>query len=372
MAVKWVHFSEAFDGRRIMQNVAVRIEQGRIAEISETEFGHDKITGCLTSGFVDLQVNGGGGILLNNSPTAEAMVQIAEAHKALGTAHILPTVITDRADVLEAAADAALAAKGEVGLLGLHIEGPHIALEKRGTHSADHIRPFDVLTLSIVTKLRDAGLVVMITIAPEVVEDADIAALAETGAIVSLGHTAASAGRIERAVAAGARCGTHLFNAMSQMTSREPGAVGGILSTGLPFGLIADGHHVDDRMIALAMRAGANPAAAFLVSDAMATVGGPDRFDLYGRAIRLEDGRLVNAEGNLAGAHFNQLAGVQRLVRHLGVSREDALRMAITRPADLIERPAVSCLVGRDLTDAIVLNDRLKRDLDAEAHLRNA
>ena len=177
--------------------------------------------------------------------------------------------------------------------------------------------------------------------------------------MVSIGHTDATADQIEAAVAAGAQCATHLFNAMSPMTSRAPGAVGGVLSTGINFGIICDGLHVDDRMVRLALRASADKKPGFLVSDAMATIGGPDKFDLYGEPVRLIDGQLLNTEGNLAGAHITQAQGVRRLVQTIGLPLEDALRMAVTTPAKVIDRPDVATLVGRPLSDVLVLNEEL-------------
>ena len=176
---------------------------------------------------------------------------------------------------------------------------------------------------------------------------------------MSLGHTDANADQIEKAVAAGACCATHLFNAMSPMTSREPGAVGGVLHSGIHFGIICDGHHVDDRMISLALRAGSNPDAAFMVSDSMATVGGPDSFALYGHPVRLKDGRLINSEGNLAGAHITQAQGVKRLVQEIGIPSERAFKMATTVPANVIGRPELATLVGRPISDVLVLDGDL-------------
>jgi N-acetylglucosamine-6-phosphate deacetylase len=351
----WFKPDLLFDGQDIVADVSVRIANGRVAEVSTDALAAVHLPGLLTPGFVDLQVNGGGGILLNTTPTADGMTQIAAAHRRFGTVAILPTVITDHPDVLVHAAAAAIAAKDREGILGLHIEGPHISVARRGTHRADCIRPLDDHTLSIVSDLRRAGIAVMITLAPEAATPAQIGKLADMGAIVSLGHTDASAEEIERAVAAGARCGTHLFNAMSPMTSRAPGAVGAILNTGIAFGMICDGFHVDDRMVRLALRACAPGSAPFVVSDAMATVGGAPAFTLYGQTIQLSEGRLVNAEGNLAGAHITQAQGVKRLVDHVGIPLADALRMAIITPATLIGQPHLGRVLDRSTHDLLLL-----------------
>ncbi|WP_342070191.1 N-acetylglucosamine-6-phosphate deacetylase [Yoonia algicola] len=351
----WVKPDLLFDGQDVVADVCLRVADGRVAEMSTGRLAAVRLPGLLTPGFVDLQVNGGGGVLLNTTPTADGISQIAAAHRRFGTVAILPTVITDHPDVLAQAAAAAIAAKDREDILGLHIEGPHISVARRGTHRADCIRPLDDHTLTIVSDLRKAGIAVMITLAPEAATPAQIAMLADMGAIVSLGHTDASAEEVEVAVAAGARCGTHLFNAMSPMTSRAPGAVGAILNAGIAFGMICDGCHVDDRMLRLALRACAPGSAPFLVSDAMATVGGEAAFTLYGQTIHLSNGRLVNTEGNLAGAHITQAEGVKRLVDQVGIPLADALRMAITTPATLIGQPHLARVLDRSTHDLLLL-----------------
>jgi N-acetylglucosamine-6-phosphate deacetylase len=172
---------------------------------------------------------------------------------------------------------------------------------------------------------------------------------------VSLGHSDARAAEVEAAIAAGAGAFTHLFNAMSQMTGREPGVVGAAIASEVPCGIICDGHHVADSMIALACRARPVPDAMFLVSDAMPTVGGPDRFALYDQEVAVVDGRLVNAEGALAGAHLCMAWAVTRMIRTVGVAPEEALRMAVTVPAGLIGRPDLATLADRDAADVLVL-----------------
>lgn len=317
------------------------------------------IPGTLSAGLIDLQVNGGGSVMVNSAPEPESLRAIAAAHRRFGTTWILPTVITDRAEVMEQAAEAALGVQGEAGQLGLHIEGPHLARTKRGTHDGAYIRPLDAKTIAVVERLRAEQVAVMITLAPEAAAPEQIAELSQMGAIVSLGHTDATAEHIAEAITAGARCGTHLFNAMSQMQGRAPGAVGAILNSDIPFGLICDGHHVAFEMIALALRA-AGPDRGFIVSDAMATVGGADHFTLYGKTIAVDGGRLVNAEGNLAGAHVTMAEGLRNLVQQAGVSFEDALRMGLSTPARVIGRPDLAGLIGQKLCDLIVWDDDFK------------
>ncbi len=356
---QWVSPDRLFDGRDVLTGKALRLVDGRVVDMDETPAEAIRVRGMISPGYVDLQVNGGGGAQLNDRPTVAAMDTISAAHRQFGTVALLPTVITDAPDVLEAAAEAAIGAKGREGVAGLHIEGPHISLARRGTHAPGHVRPFEARTLDTVARLRKAGVAVMITLAPEAATMDDISALAGLGAIVSLGHTDADAGLMRQAIEAGATCATHLFNAMSPMVGRAPGAVGTIINSDCYSGIICDGHHVADEMVGMAIRARPVPDRMFLVSDAMATVGGPDHFELYGKTITLQNGRLVNAEGSLAGAHVTQAEGVKRLVDHTGTSLTTALRMATSIPATCIRRPELGKLAGRPITDLIVLNDDL-------------
>lgn len=356
--MSWIAPDRLFDGVRLRSGLALRLLNGRVSDIAPREEVADvlRLKGTITPGFVDLQVNGGGDVLLNADPTPEGMARIAAAHRGLGTVAILPTVITDAPEVLDQTAEAALEARGRDGLIGLHIEGPHIALPRKGTHEPVHIRPLDARTLAVVRRLRAESVPVMITLAPEAATAAQIGELAAMGAVVSLGHTDATAEEARAALAAGARCFTHLFNAMSQMQNRAPGVVGAAINSTAAAGIICDGIHVADEMVALALRARPEPDTTFLVSDAMPTVGGSDRFVLYGREIRLEGGRLVNAEGSLAGAHVTLAQSVKRLVRVLRVAPETALRMAVSVPARLMDRPDLARIEGRAAGDLMRLD----------------
>ena len=309
------------------------------------------LAGTISPGFVDLQVNGGGGVLLNSTPTREGMYAMADAHRKFGTTSIMPTVITDAPHVIEHAVEAVIGAVDTDGICGLHIEGPHISVDRRGTHKAEYVRPMDRDTMDQVARLRAAGVPTMITLAPELVPPDDIADLARMGAVVSIGHSKADSRTVETAIAAGAGCFTHLFNAMSHMTGREPGVVGAAINSSAYVGIICDGIHVSDDMVGLALRARPDPDLSFLVSDAMPTVGGPLEFDLYGNTIRLHQNRLINDEGSLAGAHVTMAESVARLVRSVGVTPEAALRMAITVPSAVmgLNRGRISGCKSSDL-----------------------
>lgn len=357
----WLCPDLLFDGTELRPGMAIFVAGGRVVAVrakTDLEKGAKRraIAGLITPGFLDLQVNGGGDVLLNTTPTVSGMAAIAAAHRQFGTIGILPTVITDRPEVLAKVAQAAIAAKGQTAILGLHIEGPHISLARRGTHAAAMVRPMDQTTIAIVKELAAAGVFVMITLAPEAATHAQIAELAARGVVISLGHSDATAADAQAALAAGATCFTHLFNAMSPMTSRSPGVVGAAINSDAYTGIIADGIHVADEMIGLAIRARPIADRMFLVSDAMPTVGGSSHFDLYGQRITLTEGRLLNAEGALAGAHVTMAEGVARLVNMVGVDPAKALRMAVTVPAQLIQRPDLAKIIGRDAADVLVLD----------------
>jgi len=268
-------------------------------------------------------------------------------------------VITDAPEVLTRAVDAVIAAHAEIpldrSLLGLHIEGPHLSIPRRGTHAPEWVRPFEATTLAHVRRLRDLGIFVKITVAPESVTPAQVAELVATGAVVSIGHSDATADEVRALLDAGATCFTHLFNAMSPMLNRAPGVTGACINSTAFAGIICDGIHVADEMVGLAIRARPVPGRMFLVSDAMSTVGGSDHLRLYGRDVWLKDGRLVNAEGSLAGAHVTMAESLRRLIAVVGIAPEIALDMATAAPARLLARPELASPENRDLADLLLL-----------------
>ena len=365
MPEHWIVADQVFDGETLLKGMALCIVDDvvvALAPATEIPQGAQTVVvhGTVTPGFVDLQVNGGGGVLFNHATSATGISQIAAAHHALGTVAIMPTIITDAPRVMEAAAKAALAVKDAPHFAGLHIEGPHIDPAKRGTHDAGFIRPLDDATIQIVRTLRAADIAVMITLAPEAAQLAQITELAAIGATVSLGHSNCTASVAKSAFEAGASCVTHLFNAMSQMQGRAPGLVGAAINSEAYVGTICDGVHVADEMIGLVLRARPAPDRSFIVSDAMPTVGGPDRFTLYDQEIRVQAGRLINTEGRLAGAHTTMAEGVARLVQNVQLPLQSALRMAITVPARVIGAPHLRQITGRIATDMVVLDAILR------------
>ncbi|MEK9622565.1 MAG: N-acetylglucosamine-6-phosphate deacetylase [Alphaproteobacteria bacterium] len=361
---QWIRPSRLFNKGRLHIGAVLGVLNGRIQIFTEDiqiKEAHQVINfeGIISPGLVDLQVNGGGGVLLNETPTKEAIWDIAKAHRKYGTTGILPTVITDSVSVLSRAVDAVMEAVGQNGILGMHIEGPHISVERRGTHKAEFVRPLDEDTIRLVERLRSAHVPTMLTLAPDVVSPEDISRLVDLGTVVSIGHSKASADVVRRALEAGASCFTHLFNAMPPMAGREPGVVGAAINSHAFAGIICDGIHVADEMVAMAIRARPISDRMYLVSDAMPTVGGPTEFNLYGSKVALINNRLVNSEGGLAGAHTTQNEGVKRLVDRIGISAEDALKMAITVPGNAMGLE-LDQLQGRSIKDIICLTDGLE------------
>ena len=294
--------------------------------------------GVLCPGFVDLQVNGGGGVMFNDSPDVATLRRMTEAHRSTGVAALLPTLITDTPDKTEAAIEAVATAitEGVSGIIGLHLEGPHLALSRKGAHDGALIRPMEAADLALI--LRAAVLLpnLMVTVAPENTSAAQIAAMAEAGVIVSLGHSDADYETSMAAFDAGARCVTHLFNAMSQMGNRAPGLVGAALARdGVHAGLIADGIHVHPASMRNALAA--KSEGIFLVSDAMATAGSDIAgFTLNGREVYRAEGRLTLADGTLAGAHLALGRAVRTLTHAVGEPLETALARAISGPLALL------------------------------------
>ncbi len=313
----------------------------------------------LMPGCTDIQVNGGGGAMTNSDTTPDGFRRIAEAHAGLGTRWILPTIITDHPAVTEAAAEAVMALWPDPNILGLHIEGPHIAVARRGTHDAARIRPLDRITVDLIARLRARGIPVLLTLAPELADAALMAELRAMGCVLSAGHTAANTAEIKAGLENGISCFTHLYNAMPPMTSRDPGPVGVAICSGAHVGLIADGIHVSWEMARIACTARPVPRRTYLVSDAMATVGGPDFFTLYGQTIHVQEGALVNAEGSLAGAHIDMVTSLANAHRAIGLPLAEALAMATDVPRDVLGLPRQQIVTGTPLADLICLDETL-------------
>lgn len=294
--------------------------------------------GLLVPGFIDLQVNGGGGVMLNDEPNVDGLRMICSAHARFGTTALLPTLITDTHETTAAVLAAGLQAVAEKvpGFLGLHLEGPHLSLARKGAHDPSLIRPMDDADLERLLSCEGVFPALMITVAPENVTESQVARLSEAGFILSLGHTEADFDTAGRYAAAGAGTVTHLFNAMSPLGHREPGMVGAALDNGsLHAGLIADGIHVHPAAMSVALRSKQGPGRIFVVTDAMSPIGTDlESFTLNGREILRRNGRLTLADGTLAGADIDMISSVRFLHRTLGLPLEESLRMVSAYPAE--------------------------------------
>lgn len=357
-----------FDGATLRPGMALLVEGGKLVGIGAADALPDganeiRLSGTLAPGFVDLQVNGGGGVMFNNDPPVETLLRIAAAHAGLGTTALLPTLITDTAARTRAAIETIrqAMAQGVPGVVGLHLEGPHLSVARKGAHDPALIRPMEDSDLEMLCEAARAVPSLMVTVAPETVTVDQIATLAGAGVIVSLGHSDADYETCVRAVQAGARCATHLFNAMSPLGSREPGLVGAVLALrDLNTGLIADGIHVHPASISAALRAKQGPGAVFLVTDAMATAGSDiDGFTLNGRRIERREGRLTLADGTLAGADMTMARALQVMTGQVGLSLETALGMATSGPARVIGRDDLGHLKTGRRADFVLLDPDL-------------
>lgn len=335
----WLQPAVLFDGEQMHSGMALRIADGRITAVttaseSRVDPAPDWQSDCIACpAFVDCQVNGGGGRLFNNEPTAEALIAIAAAHRRGGTGAWLPTLLTSTPAVMEQAVEAVLAVYGRHGVAGMHIEGPHISAEYRGAHALELIRPYDEHTRGLLRRLRDRNIPVILTLAPERLPSGVLRELVAMGVRVSIGHSSASEPETRAALADGASLFTHLFNGMPPLHTKKVGMTGVALDSTAWCGVIADGWHIDDTMLRLAVRAKRSPGALFAVTDAMPTVHGPPEFELYGAKIRLHEGKLVDARGSLAGVHIDMIGTLRRLVLDVELPLQTALAMVTSIPA---------------------------------------
>ena len=351
----------------IEQDRTLLVRNGRVEAVlgARDVIGADRVIDLggrlLAPGFIDCQVNGGGGALFNDDPSVATIATIGQAHRAFGTTGFLPTLISDDLDVVEQSIDAVRAAiaAGVPGVLGIHIEGPFLNADKRGVHDPGKLRALDSGAVKLLS--RPHGGVTMVTLAPECTTPALIRALRDAGVVVSAGHTNATFAELQPALAAGLRGFTHLFNAMSQLGNREPGAVGAALAHEASWcSLIVDGHHVHPETLKLALRAKRHDRF-LLVSDAMPSVGASTKnFLLNGRPVRVVDGKCVDEEGRLAGADLDMATAVRNTVGMLGVPMAEALRMGSTNPADFLDLRDVGRLAPGQRANLVLLDDELQ------------
>jgi N-acetylglucosamine-6-phosphate deacetylase len=339
-----------FTGDKVLEGHAVVLDGGRIAAVvpaadapSDARARRLPADSLLVPGFLDLQVNGAGGVLFNDTPTAEAALAIAAAVRRTGTTGVLPTLMTDERSKMQIACEAAFAARKRPGggVLGIHLEGPFLNPERSGVHSPRWMRKPDAADIELLVAMArrpaDSCGRLLLTLAPECIDDGDIARLAAAGITLAAGHTAATAERTEQALAAGVRGFTHLFNAMPPVINRQPGPVTAALAARDAWcGIIADGLHVDPALLRLLVQV-KPPGKVFLVTDGMPPTGtDAPSFQLFGRTVLRRDGRLVTEDGILAGADIDLAACARNCIQLLGLSLEESLRMASLYPATFL------------------------------------
>jgi len=326
-----------------VEDRALLVEGGRIVDLADADDARVALAerrvdlggDMLVPGFIDTQVNGGGGVLFNEQPTVEAIRAIGVAHRKFGTTGFLPTLITDDLERVELALQAAdQAVKDVPGALGVHVEGPFLNQQRKGIHDSSKFLRLDERAFQMLTTLAPGR--TLITLAPELTTPAMIARLVAAGLIVAAGHTDGSYEQISAAIEAGLTGFTHLYNAMSPLTSRRPGAVGAALDHEVWAGIIVDGHHVAPASLRIALKAkGAD--RLMLVTDAMPSVGAASKsFLLQGRPITVKNGVCVDENGVMAGADLDMASAVRNSVIMLGVDLPTAVRMASHVPATFL------------------------------------
>lgn len=376
-----------FDGTKMHKNVHLQVDHGQIIALlpaSTSPLNADQtLEGLVCAGFIDTQVNGGGGVLFNHAPTIDSLQKMIVGHAQYGTTSMLPTLITDSHETMLRAADAVQEAmqvtdarqfsghsfeqNAMAGIAGIHFEGPHLSIEKKGIHPGSHVRPISDADLALFTR-KDIGRV-MLTIAPENVPADIIRELTAHGVVVSLGHSNAMLSVVERAIEAGAKCFTHLFNAMSGLTARNPGMIASALTQASMYsGLIADLHHVHPLNCRLAYQC-IGAERLMLVTDAMAHVGS-DMRDLpwLDDTIRKQGNRLSLADGSLAGSCLDMAGAVKNMFKVISQDLiEDepndmlgnVLNMASKVPASMMLLQDRGTLTTGKRADFVLLDDDL-------------
>ena len=354
------------DGQ-LVEGKAVLIEGSRIVaivgdgDIPASAGRHDLGGLTLVPGFIDSQVNGGGGVLFNDDPSVDAIAAIGAAHAQFGTTGFLPTLISDDLDIVRkgvAAVEQAIA-QAVPGVLGIHIEGPFLNADRKGIHDQTKIKRLDKEGFDAVAGLKNGR--TLITLAPERTTPEMLGRLVDAGLIVAAGHTDATYEEIGVALQHGLSGFTHLFNAMSPLRSRAPGAVGAALDHPQSWcGLIIDGHHIHPASARIALRC--KPLdRLMLVTDAMPSVGTVDkRFTLQGHEIRVENGVCLNDDGTLAGSDLDMAQAVRNAMMMLNLPLADAVAMASSNPADFLRLGNVTGRIAPGLrADLVALDDQV-------------
>ena len=312
----------------------------------------------LSPGFIDLQLNGCGGVMLNGAETQETLEIMQAANLKSGTTSYLPTFITDADEGIKRVLDVARHYMDKTAneVLGLHLEGPYLSLEKKGIHRQEFIRKPDADMINLISKNND--IVAMLTLAPENCPAEVVKQLSDSGIVVSLGHTNATYAQAKVAIENGASCATHLFNAMTAVAGREPGVVGAIYDNDIYAGVIVDGFHVAYENIRISKKIMGEKL--FLVTDATAPAGANiDSFDFVGTTVYYKDGKCFGADGTLGGAAVTMIESIEQTVKFVGVELKEAIRMATLYPAKAIsvDNKLGSIEAGKIANLAIFSND---------------
>ncbi|GAB1110946.1 MAG: N-acetylglucosamine-6-phosphate deacetylase [Shewanella algae] len=363
----WIGADGALLGPQMSRSneVWLRIVDGRIHTIAKAPKEGEAAThyaGLLVPGFVDTQVNGGGGCMFNRQPSVETLKLMLDAHGRFGTTSMLPTLISDDIRVMQAALAAAISAKeaGLDGIAGIHFEGPHLSLERKGCHSEARLRELGDIELALYAEAVSQLGVCVVTLAPERVGPEDVRRLVALGVRVSLGHSNANAETVMAALDAGASGFTHLYNGMSQLESRSPGMVGTALSDPRAFcGIILDGHHLHPVSATLAWRAKGS-RRLMLVTDAMSPVGSEEQeFAFFGGKVVRRGTELRDLNGSLAGSVLEMTTAVRYAVKVLGIPLEQAVAMASSTPAAFAGLNDRGMLAEGMRADLLLLDDAL-------------
>ncbi len=330
-----------FDGQELHDGLAVILKDSRVAGLLPQQDVPESIKtrwdlqgNMLAPGLIDMQVNGGGGVMFNEAPTVETIRRIGVAHRRYGTTGFMPTLISGDFTTMKQAIEAVgqAIAIGVPGVLGIHLEGPFLNADRGGIHAVDKLQRLDETAFDLLTSLAPGR--TLVTIAPELTSQDMISRLADQGVLIFGGHSTATYLQTRQALDAGLRGFTHLFNAMSQFESRAPGMVGAALEDKESwFGIIADGQHVHPATFAVAVAA-KRKGYAILVTDAMATVGSEcTEFKFDGVEIEVIDGCCRSRSGQLAGSDLDMISAVRNAIRFTGMDSLEALRMASCYPA---------------------------------------